>query len=123
MGRDRAAEIASNDTEIVGGNQQNAVVGMMKSAVGLDKIASVLGNLLSMTGGQRILDTIGDFVSSASSHRVSSSVGTTLSVGSSMIHIAPDSITIQSPKILLRPGDKVAEAASLTGDAPGPADG
>ncbi len=123
VGRDRAAEIASNDTEIVGGNQQNAVVGMMKSAVGLDKIASVLGNLLSMTGGQRILDTIGDFVSSASSHRVSSSVGTTLSVGSSMIHIAPDSITIQSPKILLRPGDKVAEAASLTGDAPGPADG
>jgi hypothetical protein len=59
----------------------------------------VFGNIISMAGGQRVLETVGELVSSALSHRISSQVGTTLSVGASMIHIGPDSIVIQSPKI------------------------
>ena len=55
-----------------------SVVGMMKSAVGADKIASVVGNLLSSAGGQRILKTVGDFASSAMNHRISSEIGTIL---------------------------------------------
>ena len=67
------------------------------------------------------MQTIGDFVSSALSHRIASDAGTTLTVGASMIHIAPDCIIIQSPKILLNPGEKAAASAALTGVAPAPA--
>jgi type VI secretion system secreted protein VgrG len=118
VGRHRKMEIAGNDKEHVDGSQTNSVVGTMKSAVGVDKLASVVGNLLSMTGGQRILQTIGDFASSALNHRISSQQGTTLSVGSSMIHIGPDSIIIQTPKLLLNPGADVAEGSALSGSSP-----
>ena len=118
VGRHRKMEIAGNDKEHVDGSQTNSVIGTMKSAVGVDKLASVVGNLLSMTGGQRILQTIGDFASSALNHRISSQQGTTISVGSSMIHIGPDSIIIQTPKLLLNPGADVAEGAALSGTTP-----
>ncbi|MBL9020621.1 MAG: type VI secretion system tip protein VgrG [Myxococcales bacterium] len=115
VGRHRDMAIGGNDKEHVDGNQTESV--------NQDKMGSVLGNLLQMTGGNRILDTVQDFASSASSHRISSEVGTTIVVGNSMIHIAPDCIVIQSPKVLLNPGTKVAEAAAATGMAPGPEGG
>lgn len=118
VGRHRKMEIAGNDKEHIDGSQTHSVVGTMKSAVGVDKLASVVGNLLSMTGGQRILQTIGDFASSALNHRISSEQGTTISVGQSMIHIGPDSIIIQTPKLLLNPGANVAEGAALSGSTP-----
>jgi type VI secretion system secreted protein VgrG len=120
VGRHRKMEVSGNDKESVDGTQTNSVMGMMKSAVGADKIASVVGNLLSSAGGQRILKTIGDFASSAKNHRISSDEGTTISVGSSMIHIGPDSIIIQTPKLLLNPGADAAQGAALTGAAPAP---
>lgn len=121
VGRDRKMRIDRDDREHVQGSQRNSVVGRMMSSVGADKLASVVGDLLSLTGGQRVMQTIGDFVSSALSHRIASEAGTTLTVGASMIHIAPDCIVIQSPKILLNPGEKAAESAALTGVAPAPA--
>jgi type VI secretion system secreted protein VgrG len=118
VGRNRQMAITGNDKEKVDGNQMNSVLGSMKSAVGVDKIASVVGNLLSSAGGQRVMQTIGDFVSNALSHRISSEKGTTISVGSSMIHIGPDSIVIQTPKLLLNPGAEVAQGAALSGQSP-----
>ncbi len=122
VGRHRKMDISGNDKESVDGTQTNSVMGMMKSAVGADKIASVVGILLSSAGGQRILKTIGDFASSAKNHRISSDEGTTISVGSSMIHIGPDSIIIQTPKLLLNPGADAAQGAALSGSAPSPGD-
>jgi type VI secretion system secreted protein VgrG len=37
-----------------------------------------------------------------------------------MIHIGPDSIIIQSPKVLLNPGEEVAANASMGGTTPSP---
>jgi hypothetical protein len=37
-----------------------------------------------------------------------------------MIHIGPDSIIIQTPKLLLNPGADAAQGAALTGAAPAP---
>ena len=122
VGRHRKMEITGNDKEAVKGNQQNSVFGTMKSAVGVDKIASVVGNLLSMTGGQRVLQTIGSFVTNALTHSITSQQGTTLTVGASMIHIAPDSIVIQTPKLFLNPGAEVAQQAMLTGQVPAPSE-
>ncbi|EYF08793.1 type VI secretion system Vgr family protein [Chondromyces apiculatus] len=118
VGRHRKMDVVGNDKEKVEGNQTNSVFGTMKSAVGVDKLASVVGDFLSMTGGQRVLQTIGSYVSNALSHNISSEEGTTISVGSSMIHIGPDSITIQTPKLLLNPGADTAQQTQLTGEAP-----
>ena len=121
IGKDRSASIAGHDSEAIEGNQNHSVAGKLVSSVlgsvassiGQDMVKSVLGSMLSSAGGQRILDTLGDYVSQALSHRISSEVGTTLTVGQSMIHIGPDSIVIQSPKVLLNPGESVAASAAL----------
>jgi type VI secretion system secreted protein VgrG len=112
IGRHRKTNVEGNDKEIVEGTQKEGVIG--------DKLGQVLGNLMQMTNGQRILATVKDFVSSALSHRISSEVGTTITVGQSMIHISPDSIVIQTPKLFLNPGEKVARDAALTGKTPNP---
>ena len=39
-----------------------------------------------------------------------------------MIHIGPDSIIIQTPKLLLNPGAEAAQGAALSGSAPSPGD-
>jgi type VI secretion system secreted protein VgrG len=118
VGRHRKMDISGNDKEAVDGTQTNSVGGVMKSFVGEDKMAGVVGNLLSMTGGQRVLQTTGDFASTAKNHRISSEEGITISVGSSMIHIGPDSIIIQTPKLLLNPGADVAQGAELSSSSP-----
>lgn len=112
IGRHRSASIDGNDKETVGGNQRETVTG--------NKLGQVLGNLMQTTSGQRILNTVKDFVSSALSHRITSQVGTTIVCGQSMIHISPDSIVIQTPKLLLNPGEKVARDAAITGRTPTP---
>jgi type VI secretion system secreted protein VgrG len=112
IGRHRSAAIDGNDQETIGGHQRESVVG--------NKLGQVLGNLMQTTRGQRILSTVKDFVSSALSHRITSQVGTTLVCGQSMIHISPDAIVIQTPKLLLNPGEKVAREAALTGRTPTP---
>ena len=112
IGRHRSDSVEGNDRETVAGNQNHNVDGNKSSTVGKDEIASILGNLISMAGGERVMQTIGSFVSQALSHSISSQTGTTISVGSSMIHIGPDSIVIQSPKVLLNPGESAASGAA-----------
>jgi type VI secretion system secreted protein VgrG len=119
VGRHRMMDVSGNDKESVDGTQTNSVGGLMKSMVGDDKMASVVKDFLSMTGGQRVMQTKGDFASTAKTHRISSDESITISVGSSMIHITPDSIIIQTPKLLLNPGADVAESAALSGPSSG----
>ena len=96
VGNNRTDAITANDQESVGGNQQHSVDG--------NKTTQVAQNETSMTGGDRMLQTIGQSLSQALSHAITSQQGTTLTVGSSSIFIGPDSITIQTPKLLLNPG-------------------
>jgi type VI secretion system secreted protein VgrG len=115
VGRHRTDAVAGNDQESVDGDQRHAVAGTKASQVGQDELASILGNLISMAGGERVLKTLGASISQALSHQIESEQGTTISVGQSMIHIGPDSIIIQSPKVLLNPGADVAADAALGG--------
>jgi type VI secretion system secreted protein VgrG len=126
VGNDRRATIDGHDKEqveknqshSVGGDMTSSVVGQMLSSVGADQLMSVLGSMLSTAGGERILQTIGGYVSRALTHQITSEVGTTITVGASMIHIGPDAIIIQSPKVLLNPGEQVATNAALGGAIP-----
>lgn len=104
VGSNRSDSIEGNDKESVNGDQTHAVDGNKASMVGQDEIAKILGDLISMAGGQRVLKTLGDHISQALTHTISSDESTTISVGQSTIHIGPDSIIINSPKLLLNPG-------------------
>ena len=104
VGRNRSDSIEANDKETVAGDQRHNVDGNKLSTIGKDEVASILGNLTSMTGGDRVLKTVGSSAAQALSHSIESATETTISVGESVIKITPDSITIQSAKILLNPG-------------------
>jgi type VI secretion system secreted protein VgrG len=118
VGANRKDTIEGNDKEHVQLDQTHTVDGNKMTSVGMDQITSILGNLMKMTGGDQVLKTIGNFVSQALQHQITSEVGTTISVGASTIHIGPDSIVIQTPKLLLNPGEDVAAQASLGGGTP-----
>jgi len=118
IGRSRTDAITKDDSESVGGNQQHQVTGNVTSAIGQNQLGSVGQNLLSMVGADRLLQTIGASTSQANTHVITSQTGCTISCGSSMIHIGPDSIVVQSPKVLLNPGADVAASASLGGSVP-----
>ena len=117
IGNDRSSHVEMNDREKVDGDQIHSVLGQMVSSIGKDQLMSVMGSLLSSAGGDRLLKTIGESVSQALLHQITSTVGTTLTVGKSMIHIAPDQIIIQSPKVLLNPGAETASEAALGSSA------
>jgi type VI secretion system secreted protein VgrG len=126
IGHDRSALVEHDDSETVtndqshavGGNVASQIAGQMTGSVGLDQLLSVGGSMLSMTGVDRVLQTVGNSVSSAATHAISSETGTTISCGSSMIFIGPDSIVIQSPKVLLNPGADVAASVAMGGPVP-----
>jgi type VI secretion system secreted protein VgrG len=105
VGRHRLESVAGNDREAVLGDQSHSVDGMKQSMVGQDEMSSILGSLIHLTGADRVLQTTGSSSSQAATHAIVSDQGTTLTVGNSMIHIGPDSITIQSPTLLLNPGE------------------
>jgi type VI secretion system secreted protein VgrG len=117
IGRNRSDAIGGNDAETVSGNQSHNVDGTKASTVGQDELASIVGSLLSMAGGERVLQTLGASISQALTHQIASQQATTITVGQSMIHIGPDSIVIQTPKLFLNPGDAAAAQAAL-GQAP-----
>jgi type VI secretion system secreted protein VgrG len=122
VGSNRKAAIEGNDNEEVQGDQNHDVVGNMLSSIGQNQLMSVLGSLVSSAGGDRLLQTTGESVSQALSHRLTSQTGTTIAVGQSSIYIGPDCIIIQSPKVLLNPGEEVAAQAQLGGSTPTPAE-
>ena len=115
IGSNRKDTIEGNDKESVMKDQSHNVDGNKMTSVGKDQIMSTVGSLLKMTGGDQVMKTIGQFASQALAHQISSDKGTTLTVGSSTIHIGPDSIVIQTAKLLLNPGDDVAAKAALGG--------
>ncbi len=118
VGRHRQMSIEGNDKETVEGNQRNSVFKNMMSAIGKNQLTTVLGNLVSAAGKDRLFQTVGNFVTEALNHRMSSQEGNTFTVGKSMIHMGPDFIVIQTPKLFLNPGAEVAQAAALSGKAP-----
>lgn len=130
IGQHRNAAIQGNDKEDVQGNQNHNVVGQLVSSiggqalssVGADQLSNVLGSLVSTAGADRLLSTVGGSVSQALTHQITSQQATTIAVGQSMIYIGPDAIIIQSPKVLINPGEEVAASASLGGGVPTPAE-
>jgi type VI secretion system secreted protein VgrG len=115
IGNNRSTSVFKHESKSVGGNQSCNVGGDNSATTGQDFTESVLGMLTSMANKDRVLQTSGSSSSQAESHCISSNQGTTLTVGQSMIHIGPDSITIQSPKLFLNPGDGAATTAALGG--------
>ena len=117
VGSNRKDTIEGFDKEHIQKDQSHTVDGNKMTQVGMDQITSILGNMLKMTGGDQVLQTIGQYASQALAHQITSDKGTTLTVGSSTIHMGPDSIVIQTPKLLLNPGEDVAAKAALGGSS------
>ena len=115
IGNNRSTSISRNESKSVGGNQSESVQGDNSSMTGADFLQSVLGMFTSLASADRVLQTNGSSSSQAHAHSITSDRGTTLTVGNSMIHIGPDSIVIQTPKLLLNPGESVAASSALGG--------
>lgn len=111
--KDDQEDVIGNQTKSVGGDKALSVLGQLMNTIGKDQLTSVLGTILNMAGGDRIQQTVGAASNNALSHQISSTTGTTITCGQSMIHIGPDSIIIQSPKVLLNPGEDLAASAAL----------
>jgi type VI secretion system secreted protein VgrG len=123
IGNTRSTNVTSNDSETVGGNQAASVLGNLTQMVGQEAISQVLSNASSFVGGGRLMDTIGGLTSNAMTHTMTSQQATLLQVGSSTIYIGPDAVIIQSPKVLLYPGEEVLASAVMTGSVPAAAGG
>jgi type VI secretion system secreted protein VgrG len=98
-------DVVGNQTKSVGGDKALSVAGNISNAIGKNQLTQVLGSLLAMTGG--------DATQIANTHQINSAAGTTITCGQSMIHIGPDSIVIQSPKVLINPGESTAASVAL----------
>ncbi len=115
IGNNRTDSVQGNDAESVQGNQSNQVAGQFMQTVAQDAMQQLMSNLGSFVGKDRVFGTQGGFSSQADTHTVTSKKGTVLQVGSSTIYIGPDAIVIQSPKVLLNPGENVVQNAVVTG--------
>lgn len=98
-------DVVGNQTKSVGGDKALSVSGNISNAIGKNHLTQVVGSLLAMTGG--------DATQIAKTHQINSAAGTTITCGKSMIHIGPDSIVIQSPKVLINPGEEIAASVAL----------
>lgn len=119
IGNNRSTMVIKHETKNVGGSQSNSIQGSNTLMTGKDFMESVLGDFNSTASKDRVLHTAGTSSSQAQNHTISSDQATTITVGNSMIHIGPDSIIIQSPKVLLNPGAEAAMLGAL-GGSPGP---
>jgi type VI secretion system secreted protein VgrG len=115
IGNNRSTSVGQNETKSVGGNQTTTVQGSNDQMTGADFMQAVMGMFTSLASADRLLQTSGTSSSQAQNHSISSDQGTTLTVGQSMIHIGPDCIVIQTPKLLLNPGDAAAATSALGG--------
>lgn len=115
VGNCRSTAISKHDTKSVSGNQSCTVQGNNSTMTGCDFMESVMGAFTSVASADRMLRTKGCSSSEAQTHTITSDQGTTITVGNSMIHIGPDSIIIQTPKLLLNPGEPAAVATALGG--------
>jgi type VI secretion system secreted protein VgrG len=115
IGNHRSTAITKNEIKSVGGNQDCVVQGSNTQSTGADFTQAVMSMFTSLASADRVLQTSGKSSSQAQNHSISSDQGTTLTVGLSMIHIGPDSIIIQTPKLLLNPGETAAATSALGG--------
>lgn len=115
IGNNRSTSIARHESKSVGGNQSATVQGDNNLTTNGDFSESVMGSFSSLASADRLLRTKGGSSSEAHTHSITSDQGTTITVGNSMIHIGPDSIIIQTPKLLLNPGEGPATSAALGG--------
>ncbi len=118
IGRKRTTHVEDDDKETVNGNQSQSVLGNLAQTVASEAMKQVLSNAASFVGGHRTMATAGNLASSAATHSIASQEATLLQVGSSTIYIGPDAVIIQSPKVLLNPGEDVLASAVLTGSVP-----
>ncbi|MEZ4297359.1 MAG: type VI secretion system tip protein TssI/VgrG [Polyangiaceae bacterium] len=118
IGNKRTTHVESDDKETVNGNQTKSVLGDLAQTVASEALSQVLSNAASFVGGHQITSTAGNHALSAAAHSITSQNGTLLQVGSSTIYIGPDAVIIQSPKVLLNPGEEVLASAVLTGTVP-----
>lgn len=118
IGRKRTTHVEDDDKETVNGNQSQSVLGNLAQTVASEAMKQVLSNAASFVGGHRTMATTGNLASSAATHSIASQEATLLQVGSSTIYIGPDAVIIQSPKVLLNPGEDVLASAVLTGSVP-----
>jgi type VI secretion system secreted protein VgrG len=118
IGNKRSTHVESDDKETVNGNQSQSVLGNLAQTVASEAVSQVMSNLASFVGGHRMSATTGNSAMSAAAHSITSEQGTLLQVGSSTIYIGPDAVIIQSPKVLLNPGEDVLASAVLTGTVP-----
>jgi type VI secretion system secreted protein VgrG len=116
IGNNRSTSIFKHESKTVGGDQNTSVQGSNNSMTGQEFMQAVMGMFTSVASMDRVLQTSGTSSSQAQSHSITSDQGTTLTVGNSMIHIGPDCIIIQSPKLLLNPGETAAATAALGGN-------
>lgn len=115
IGHNRSTSVSKNESKNVGGDQTETVQGNSSTSTGADYTEAVFGMFTSLASSDRLLHTSGSSKSQAHMHSITSDQGTTITVGNSMIHIGPDSIIIQTPKLLLNPGDAVAASSALGG--------
>ena len=116
IGSSRSTAITKNESKTVGGAQNVTVQGDNSSMTGADFMQSVMGMFTSLASADRLLSTHGSSSSQAQNHSITSEQATTLTVGDSMICVRPDCIIIQTPKLLLNPGDAAAATAALGGN-------
>ncbi len=130
VGRNRKSTIEANDredvvgnqTKSVGGDKTSSIVGQLVNTIGKDQLTSVVGSIVNMAGGDRVVQTVGSASHAALSHNISSSAGTTITCGQSMIYIGPDAVVIQSPKVLINPGEAIASSVALGDGVPAASD-
>lgn len=118
IGNKRTTTVQSDDKETVNGNQTKSVLGNLAQTIASEAMQQVMSNAASFVGGHRLASTTGNSASTANAHSITSEQGTLLQVGSSTIYIGPDAVIIQSPKVLLNPGEEVLASAMLTGTVP-----
>ncbi|MBK8257943.1 MAG: type VI secretion system tip protein VgrG [Polyangiaceae bacterium] len=118
IGNKRSTHVESDDKETVGGNQSKSVLGNLAQTVVEQAVSQVLSHAASFVGGHQLTRTKGNHALSAAAHSITSEKGTVLQVGNSTIYIGPDAVIIQSPKVLLNPGEDVLASAVLTGSIP-----
>jgi type VI secretion system secreted protein VgrG len=120
IGANRSTAISKHESKTVGGNEDHSIQGSHTSQTGGDLMESVIGTFTSLASSDRILQTSGTSSAQAQTHCITSDQGTTLTCGSSMIHIGPDSITIQAARINLNPGDTAAAQHALSASSSKP---
>ena len=118
IGNNRSTSVNKNESKSVGGNQDQTIQGSNTLQTCADFMESVMGAFTSMANGDRVQETGGTSSSHAQMHKVSAEQGIQITCGNSVIIITPSSITLQSDKVFLNPGEAAAVSSALSSSKP-----